>query len=234
MFQSTLWSRVFAAGQIDGPGSQQALESLCRLYWYPIYAFLRRWGHDGPDAKDLTQGFFVYLIAENLVRKAAPDKGRFRSFLLGSLKKFVANQQAKEQAAKRGGGARLFSIDEVTAAGRYAHEPATDVTPETLFNRRWALDVIAEALRRLGAEYHRAGMTEMFAVLQPFLVGDNPSDFAELAGRLNKSEGAARVVVFRLRSRFRKLLRNVIADTVADPQQVENEIKELQAALRGD
>lgn len=233
-FQNTLWSQVFAAGQGDGPGSRQALESLCGLYWFPIYAFLRRWGHGGQDARDLTQGFFAYLLKENLLRKADPDKGRFRSFLLGTLRKFVSNQQAREQAIKRGGGACLVSVDEQTAEGRYAHEPADpELTPEKLFDRRWALEVIAEAMRRLEAEYRRAGLSAEFVLLQPYLVGEASAGFADLAARMNKTEGTARVVVFRLRNQFRRLVRQVIADTVMDSGQVEGELQALQAALRG-
>ncbi len=223
---------MFAAGRLDTPNSRQALECLCRHYWYPIYAFLRRWGIDRQNARDLTQGFFAYLLEESLLQKADPSKGRFRSFLLGSLKKFVSNQHAREQALKRGGRAHFVSIDEQTAEGRYAYEPATDLTPEKLFDRRWALDLIAEAMRRLEAEYQRADLHELFVALQPYLIGDQNGHMAELAAQLNKTEGAARVVVCRLRNRFRKLLRNVIADTVAAPDQVEGELEHLQAVLR--
>lgn len=231
-FKSTQWSQVFAAGRIDAPNSGQALESLCRQYWYPIYAFLRRWGHDRQNARDLTQGFFAYLLEQSLLRRADPDKGRFRSFLLGSLRMFISNQQARDHALKRGGGIRIVSIDEQSAEGRYAHEPATGLTPERLFDRRWALELIAEALRRLEAEYLRAGLPDLFAALQPYLTGDQSGDFADLAARLKKSEGAARVMVCRLRNHFRKLIREVIAATVSGPEQVEAELKELQAVLR--
>ena len=233
-FHNTLWSQVFAARRPEGPEATQALESLCRLYWFPIYAFLRRWGHDRQDARDLTQGFFAFLLRGNLLRKADPEKGRFRSFLLGSLRKFVANQEAKKHALKRGGAIHVVSIDEETAEGRYAHEPATELTPEKLFDRRWALEAIAEAMRRLEAEYRRAGMIELFTALQPFLVDEQNGGFAALAARLRKSEGNARVVVFRLRNHFRKLIRGVIADTLSDANQVEDELRHLQAALRGD
>lgn len=225
---------MFTAGQVDAPGSSKALESLCRLYWYPIYVFLRRWGHPRQDASDLTQGFFAYVIELNLLRKADPDKGRFRSFLLGTLKRYVSNQQAKERALKRGGGIQFVSIDEATAEGRYAHEPTTDLSPERLFDRRWALTVLAESMQRLEQEYRRADMRDLFALLQPYLTGEPAASFAQLAGRLNKTEVAARVLVFRLRNRFQKLIRDVIADTVASPDQVECELEHLQGVLRGD
>jgi hypothetical protein len=229
-----MWSQVFAAGRPDQPTSVDALNSLCRLYWYPIYAFLRRCGHESQNARDLTQGFFVYLIEANLLKKATPDRGRFRSFLLGTLKNFVSNLQARENALKRGGGARLISIDEQMAEGRYEHEPSVGQSPEKFFDRRWALTVIGEALGRLEAEYRRAGAVGLFAMLQPYLTGDQEDGLDDLAARLNKSPATTRVTVFRLRHRFRKLIREVVADTVADPDQVEKELAHLQASLRED
>lgn len=231
-FEQTLWGQVFAAGAPHGEAARTALESLCRLYWYPLYAFLRRWGHDPQDARDLTQGFFVYLVEHHLLRKADPQKGRFRSFLLGSLRLFLANEQAKQRAAKRGGGTPLVSIDVESADGRYTFEPATHLTPERLFDRHWALEVIAEAMRRLEAAYRQAGLADLLATLHPYLVGDQEGGFVVLAARLHKSEGAARVVVCRLRNQFRHCLRSVIADTVADAAQVDRELQDLQAALR--
>ena len=231
-FQHTLWSQVFAASRLDDPTSARALEMLCQVYWYPIYVFLRRWGHERQDARDLTQGFFAHLLEENVLRKADPEKGRFRSFLLGSLRMFVSNEEAKRRALKRGGGREFVSIDLETAEGRYAYEPATSLTPERLFERRWALEVIAEAMRRLESEYQRAGLAELFAQLQPYLVGDQNGGFAELAALLHKTEGAARVLVCRLRNRFRRMIRSVIANTVCDTGQVETELQDLQAVLR--
>jgi RNA polymerase sigma factor (sigma-70 family) len=231
-FQNTAWTQVFAAGRLDAPDSRQAMELLCRHYWYPIYAFLRRWGYERQNARDLTQAFFSYLIEQSVLQKADPEKGRFRSFILGTLKRFVSNQQARQHALKRGGGASIISIDEQTAEGRYAYEPSIGVSPEKLFDRRWALELITQAMSKLEAEYRRAGMLEVFAVLQPYLNGEQEGDFALLAKELHKSEGAARVIVCRLRNRFRKLIRNMIAATVSDPEQVEAELRDLQAALR--
>ena len=229
VFQSTLWSQVRLAGREDAPTSRQALEALCRLYWPPIYAFLRRWGHDSHNAQDLTQGFFAYLFEQELLRKATPNRGRFRSFLLGSLKFFVSNQQARERALKRGGGVVIVPIESEEFADL---EPATNVTPECLFERKWALAVIAEAMNRLANEYHRAGLAGQFTQLQPYLTGDTDEQLPALAARLGKSDGAARVLIFRLRNRFRKLIRAVIADTVSDLDEVENELQHLEAALR--
>jgi RNA polymerase sigma factor (sigma-70 family) len=232
-FQNTLWSQVVAAGKLDLPNSQQALEELCRLYWFPIYAFLRRWGHDREEARDLTQGFFAYLLEENVLAKADPDRGRFRSFLLGVLKNYVSNQQNWAKAIKRGGKDKIVSIDEETAEGLYANEPVTDTTPDKIFERRWALAVLEEAMKRLRAEYAHASMQSLFETLQPWLTGDQESGFAALGEQLGKSEGNARVLVHRLRDRFRKLIRAVIADTVSDVDQVELELQHLQQALRG-
>ena len=231
-FQSTLWSQVFAAGKLNSPNSKQALEELCRLYWLPIYAFLRRWGQDREDARDLTQGFFAYLLERNAIAKPNPERGRFRSFLLGTLKNYVSNQQNWANAIKRGGQHKLVSIDEETAEGLYAHEPATHATPDNIFEKRWAMAVVEEAMKRLRADYAHAGMESLFVSLQPWLTGDCESGFASLGATLGKSEGNARVLVHRLRERFRNLIRAVIADTVTDAEEVETELAHLQAALR--
>ena len=231
-FQDTLWSQVSAAGKLNSPNSRQALEELCRLYWYPIYAFLRRWGHHREEARDLTQGFFAYLLERNSIANANPARGRFRSFLLGTLKNYVSNEQNWANAIKRGGRHTLVSIDEETAEGLYAHEPATHTTPDSVFERRWAMAVIEEAMNRLRAEYAHAGAQALFLLLQPWLTGDHESGFAALGATLGKSEGTARVLVHRLRERFRKLIRAVIADTVANEAEVETELAHLQAALR--
>jgi len=228
-FQSTLWSQVRAAGRPDAPEARPALEALCRMYWPPIYAFLRRCGQRHENAEDLTQGFFAYLLEGRLLQKAEPDRGRFRSFLLGTLKYFVSNHQAREQALKRGGGTSLISIDLAVADGL---EPAANVSPERLFDRNWSQVVLQESLRRLAAEYHRGGLADQFDVLQPFLTGDAEGSLADLAARLGKSNGAIRILVFRLRNRFRRLIRAVIADTITDLDQVESELRHLEEALR--
>lgn len=234
VFQSTLWSQVGIAGRSGAPNATQALEALCQVYWSPIYAFLRRCGHERQNAKDLTQGFFAYLLEERLLEKADPERGRFRSFLLGSLKFFVSNQQAKERALKRGGGIKFVAIDAETEDGLLPNEPVTHLTPERLFDRKWARSVLAEAMNRLATEYHRGGLAEQFDLLQPHLTGDTDELLPTLAARLGKSDGAVRVLVFRLRNRFRRLIRAVIADTVSDLDQVERELRHLEEALRGD
>lgn len=222
------------AGQSDAPLARQALEALCQVYWNPIYAFLRRSGHERQNAKDLTQGFFAYLLEEGLLEKADPERGRFRSYLLGSLKFFVSNQQAKERALKRGGGISFVPIDAESDDGPAPNEPVTHLTPEKLFDRKWARSVLAEAMERLATEYRRGGLAEQFALLHPHLTGDATEHLPALAARLGKSDGAVRVLVFRLRNRFRRLVRAVIADTVSDLEQVERELQHLEAALRDD
>lgn len=233
-FNNTLWSRVLAAAGSDTAASAPALNELCRLYWYPLYAFLRRSGRDRHAARDLTQGFFEYLIAGDILRKANPQRGRFRSFLLGTLKNYASHQLGKERAQRRGGGAEIVSIDEETAEGFYAHEPSSDLTPETLYDRRWAMAVLEEAARRLREEHERAKMGGLFEALQPYLAGDGEESFKELGARIDRSEGATRVLVFRMRERFRQLIRAVIADTVLEDRQIEEELAHLQSALRGE
>jgi len=232
-FQVTLWSQVLAAGS-DSAESPPALEELCRRYWYPIYAFLRRSGHDAESALDLSQGFFQYVLQRDLIMKANPGRGRFRSFLLGILKNFVRDERDREQTLRRGGGAQVLSIDEETAEGRYQYEPSTITNPEILLDRRWALQVIEHALERLRVEYEHAQKPELFDELQPYLTDEDPGSYAELAQRLTINEGTARTRVCRFRERFRFLLRSVIADTVSDPALVDLELEHLQASLRAD
>jgi RNA polymerase sigma-70 factor (ECF subfamily) len=232
-FQHTLWSQVFAAGKSDPARAALALEALCDLYWYPLYAFLSRSGRDRHEASDLTQAFFHYLVKGDLLQKADPARGRFRSYLLGTLKNFVSHEAEKGRAQRRGGGTQIVSIDEETAEGKYAHEPVSDLSPDKLYDRRWAMTVVEEAMRRLQEEYARARMAEQFLTLQPYLLGEEDESFAELGLRLGREEGAARTLVCRLRKEYGKRIRAVIGDTVRDPEQVEIEYKHLLEALRG-
>jgi len=232
-FQNTLWSKVLKAAALDSTVSRLAWEHLSRAYWEPTYEFLRRAGNDRESARDLTQGFFLYIIEEKIISKADPKRGRFRSFLIGVLKNFAANENARQTALKRGGGASIISIDEESAEGNYRHEPSTTLSPEKLFDKRWALLVLSQAMERLREEYNRVGFGDSFQILQPYLTGDDNASFAELGKLLNKTEGAARLDVHRLRNRFRQSIRAVIADTVRTMAEVESELEDLQAALRG-
>jgi RNA polymerase sigma-70 factor (ECF subfamily) len=231
-FEQTLWGEVLAAGQPDRPDSARALERLCQVYWYPIYAYLRRRGFDRHEAKDFTQGFFFYLVKKNVVQSADPGKGRFRSFLLGSLKNFVSNEQGRERALKRGGDRQFISLDEELAEGRYTHEPVDNRSPEKLFDRRWALTVLDETGRRLEKEFRKAGAEKEFAELKSFLNSDRGLAYAELATRMNRSEVALRSTVSRMRKRFRELLVEAIRETVSGPDELEAELNHLKAALR--
>jgi RNA polymerase sigma-70 factor (ECF subfamily) len=231
-FTTTHWSVVLAAGQTANPAAQEALETLCRAYWYPLYAYVRRLGHDEDMAKDLTQAFFARVLEKNYVGRADRERGRFRSFLLTTLKRFLTDEWDKAQARKRGGGKTILSLDDDAAEDRYRQEPADEASPDKLFDRHWALDVMAQAADRLRREYHAAGKADLFDRLQEFLDGDLAgSSYAEAAARWGMTENTLKSHVRRLRLRNRELLRSVIADTVAAPGQIDEELDALRAAL---
>ena len=231
-FATTHWSMVLAAGTGSAPAAQEALERLCRAYWYPLYAFIRRHGHSPDDAQDLTQGFFAYLLAHHLVARADRQAGRFRSFLLGSLKHFLAHEYERATALKRGGGQPVLSLDQFDPEERYALEPTDAATPETIFDQRWALQQIENALSRLRAEYASAGRGPLFDLLKDYVWGDkNALSLAEIAGRLDLTGEAVKKSVQRLRQRFRDALRAEVAQTVATPDQIDEELRHLRAAL---
>jgi len=230
-FATTRWSLVLHARE-DSVGAHDALSALCRAYWYPLYAFVRRQGCSPHDAQDLTQDFFARLIAKGWLDDVARERGRFRSFLLAAMKHFLANEWDKARAQKRGGGAECISIDEAIAEGRYRDEPASVETAEKLFDRRWACTLLDQVLARLRAEMIAAGRGVQFDALKPCLTGEKPHH-AALAAQLGLSEGAVKVAVHRLRDRYRALLRTEIAQTVADPSEVDDELRHLFAALSG-
>src|SRR5437762_9591610 len=175
-FTTTHWSIVLAAGDSEGADAGKALEQLCASYWYPLYAFLRRLGHSPSDAEDLTQGFFSYLLEAGLVAKADPGAGRFRSFLLGCIQRWLSNQAQRARAAKRGGKSNVISLDALAAEERYALEPATDETPASRFERTWAETLVGKTLERLEEEFVKSGQQARFAALKPVLLGDMPGD----------------------------------------------------------
>lgn len=231
-FLPTHWTVVLAAGSNNSTHARDALEKLCRAYWPPIYAYVRRQGYDPHDAQDLTQGFFARLLEKNSIAEADRAKGRFRSFLLGALKHFLANQWDKANAQKRGGGQTLIPIDVASAETACGFEPADQVTAEKAFERRWALTLLDQVLRRLRQEHVNEGKEPMFEQLKQTLTEASRSvPYAEIALRLGTSEGAIKVAVHRLRQRYRELLRAEIASTVAGPEEVEDEIRNLFAAL---
>ena len=231
-FATTHWSLIVAAQDASVPEARQALAELCRLYWYPLYAFIRRNGHPDDRAQDLTQEFFTRLLEKDGLAAVDQSKGRFRSFLLAACRHFLANQWDHDHAKKRGGGGVVLSIDFHGAEDRYIREPSHDETPERLFERRWALALLERVLSRLRAEYEAAGKGRLFACLKGRLAGDAATtSHARTAAELGVSEGAVKVAVHRMRKRYRELLRDEIAQTVDEPGQVEDEIRALFAAL---
>ena len=233
-FVTTHWSVVLAAGRSDTTRARAALEQLCRNYWQPLYAYVRRAGHAREEAEDLTQEFFARLLADNSVARADPARGRFRSFLLGSLKHFLAHEWEKAGARKRGGGAQHLPLAFDTAETRCAQPVAPGDTPDRAFDRQWALALLDVVLGRLRREYREAGREDLFLGLKETLSGGRAEiPYRELGARLGLSEGAVKVAAHRLRGRYRELLREEIANTVAGPEQVEEELRELFAALSG-
>lgn len=231
-FATTHWSVVLAAGRSDSEQQAAALQQLCNAYWYPLYAYIRWRGHGPEDAQDLTQGFFLQLIEKNWLSGVAPEGARFRSFLLTMLKGFLANAHDHAQAAKRGGGKVFVPLDSERAEDRLAQEPATSETPETAFERRWALAVLSEALQRLRRAAGAAAKTQHFDLLHPFLSREPvDGEYAAVAAQLGISAGAVGVAVHRLRQRYRETLRATVADTLADPSQVDDEMRQVFAAL---
>lgn len=223
---------VLTAGRSDTTRARAALEQLCRNYWHPLYAYVRRAGHSREEAQDLTQEFFARLLAQNTVARADPARGRFRSFLLVSLKHFLANEWEKAHARKRGGGAPLIPLDFDTAETRWVQPVAPGDTPDRAFDRQWALALLEVVLGRVRKEYADSGRDELFVGLKDTLTGGRSEiPYRELAARLGLSEGAVKVAAHRLRQQYRERLREEIASTVAGPEEVEEELKLLFAAL---
>ena len=233
-FTTTHWTVVLAAGGSDPDRKSAALEQLCRTYWYPLYAYIRRRGNGPEDSQDLAQEFFARLLQKQWLDGIEKNGSRFRSFLLSALNAFLANQYDRATAAKRGGGQQMFSLDAEEAERQYRLEPATNETPDKIFERRWALTVLDRALVRLKDETTAAGKARQFDRLNPFLSREPAEgEYAALAAELGVSSGAVGVSVHRLRHRYRELVRDEIASTVADPATVDAEMCDLFAVLRG-
>ena len=235
-FATTHWSVVVRAGQSRTPGARRALAVLCENYWFPLYAFMRRAGHNADDAQDLTQSFFAELLAKNFLAVADPQRGRFRSFLLGAVKRFLAKQRRHESAQKRGGGRLLLALDLDWGENRYQSlEPVDNLTPERLYEKRWALTVLDLVIARLREQFVAAGKQTQFDELKQFLAGRSGElAYHEAGQRLGLSEGAVKVAVHRMRQRYRELLKEEIAQTVAGPEELEEELRELWSVLRSD
>jgi RNA polymerase sigma factor (sigma-70 family) len=231
-FATTRWSLVLAAGGKPGEPSTNALASLCEIYWYPAYAFIRRQGHDADAARDLTQEFFTRVLEKHYFRDADPDRGRFRAFLLTAIRHFLSNERDRAQALKRGGRTPPISLDVETAEGAYQLEGRDELTPEKLFDARWATVLLDRALTRLRDEYVASDRGDLFDHLKGFLTGDDDDvPYSDAARAIEMTEGAVKVAVHRLRRRFRDALVKEIAETVSDPADIDAEIRHLLQAV---
>ncbi|HOX55779.1 MAG TPA: sigma-70 family RNA polymerase sigma factor [Candidatus Paceibacterota bacterium] len=231
-FVTTHWSVVLQAQDKASAGSDEALDTLCRTYWYPLYAFVRASGYPPHAAQDLTQEFFARLLSKDYLRAVDPGKGRFRTFLRMALKRFLANEWDRLSAQKRGGLQTHLSFDTSLAEERFQDERGGALTPDRIYDRRWALTLLTEALGRLEREHSSAGKAGEWDHLEPHLMQDRSAlPYAEIASRLQTTEGAARVALHRLRKRFREIFRETIANTVADPAEVESEMRQVLEAL---
>jgi RNA polymerase sigma factor (sigma-70 family) len=233
-FRTTHWSVVLLSAQTQVPGSRTALADLCRLYWYPLYTFVRRRGYSAEDAQDLTQGFFLSLLERKSLRQVGPEKGKFRSFLLASLKNFLSDAFDRQNSLKRGGQIEFVALDFESGEERYRENPVDSLTAEKVFDARWAMTLLEHAIERLRKEYASQGKTAIVDALQPFLDPTNckrlPS-YDEVAEKLQVSLAGVKTLIHRLRKRYSELLREEVARTVTDPQAVDEEIHALCEAL---
>jgi RNA polymerase sigma-70 factor (ECF subfamily) len=237
VFATTQWSVVLTAGRGEFQLAQGALETLCQTYWYPLYAYVRRRGYSPADAEDLTQEFFAWLLERTWLEKADPQRGRFRSFLLTSISNFLSNEWDKARTKKRGGG-KVIPLESGEAENRYTWQPLSysipesSFTPEQSFEWRWALTLLDQVMARMSAEFEQDNKKELFEALKPCLLGESSAQpYATLASKLGMTEGSVKVTVHRLRQRYRQLLRDEIATTVAVPEEVEEELRYLFAVL---
>ncbi|MDR3458619.1 MAG: sigma-70 family RNA polymerase sigma factor [Verrucomicrobiae bacterium] len=233
IFATTHWTCVLTAGRGGSPQAEMALEELCRTYWYPLYAYVRRQGHSREDAEDLTQGFFTRLLEKNYLEGISSDKGRFRAFLLVALKRYMINEWHHANRQKRGGGVAPLSLDWRDADTRYLIDPTHELSPDKLYDRAWAMVVLERVITRLRAE-NGDDKAALYEQLKPFLmIGKSEIPYARAAVSLNLTEGAVRVAVHRLRRRYRELLREEITQTLAHPAQADEEMSALFSALTG-
>jgi RNA polymerase sigma-70 factor (ECF subfamily) len=229
-FATTRWSLIVEAADPGSPQAEAALATLCELYWFPVYAFVRRSGRSTDESRDLTQGFFARVLEKGYFKQARQERGRFRSFLLTAVRNFLANEWDAGQAQKRGGGQRILPLDFDDSERRYQLEPADVETPERVYERRWAQTVLGHARDRLRAKFAESGRADLFARLGPCLSGEEP-DYGALSAELGMSAGSLRVAVHRLRRQFAATLREAVAETVDRPEEVEEELRHLIAAV---
>ena len=233
-FHTTRWTIVMRAAQSQAQGGQSALAELCRLYWYPLYIFARRRGHSPDDAQDLTQGFFLHVVEHRALTGVDRLKGKFRSFLLASFQNHLSDAGDRARRLKRGGDKEFVQLDAEEAEERYRLEPVEFLTPEKMFDARWAMTVLGEALKQLRQEYASAGKTSTFEALKAFLDPNNsiaPPSYDEVANRLQVTTGAVKTLIHRLRKRYTALLREEVGRTVSDPAEIDEEIHALCEAL---
>jgi len=230
-FPTTLWTVVLHAGQDEPAQAQAALAQLCQAYWYPLYSFIRHRRYSSQDAQDLTQAFFTHLLEKRGLERVDPRHGRFRTFLLASLKNFLANELDRSHALKRGGGQTILSLDQEMGESRFQLEPSHDFTPERHFERQWAVTLLDQVLAALRDAYRAEGKRDLFEELKTVLTGQ-PGSYADIAARLGRSEGTIKVAAHRLRHRYRELIRTWIAETVDDGD-VDDELRHLLAVLSG-
>jgi RNA polymerase sigma factor (sigma-70 family) len=228
VFATTHWSVVLEAGLHDTPQSTAALEKLCRTYWPPIYGYIRRWGYAPEEAQDYTQELFARLLRKNSFAAADPEKGRFRSFLLGALKHLLADEKEKAQAAKRGDGRPLLCWEDLAAEERLRTEPLDQLSPDWVFDRRWAMTILEQAAQKLKQEYHAPDRLLLFEKLKPYLESSEAApSYAQTAAQLGLTQNAVKAAVFRMRQRYHVLVREEVAQTVANPKDLEDEIHYL-------
>ena len=231
-FATTLWSLVLDAGIGDLARSAPALQRLCTIYWYPVYAFIRRRGSDVHEAEDLAQSFFAHVLEGEMLQRANQDKGRFRSFLLGALTNFLNNESDKRRTLKRGGRSQILSLDEAKAEGLLSEEPAVELTPERLFDRRWAFALVEHVLATLRGEYLSPGNIRLLARLEPFLTQEiPPGSYTQLSWELGMNPSALKVALHRLRRRFGELLRREVSHTVVDAASLDEELRYLLSVI---
>jgi RNA polymerase sigma-70 factor (ECF subfamily) len=223
---------VLAARADDSPQSAEALETLCRTYWFPLYAFVRRQGRSPEDAQDLTQEFFARLLQKGYLKSVAREKGKFRTFLLVALKRFLANEWDRQHALKRGGFTPILSIDQEFAESRFKSEPVDNVQPDQLFDRQWARTLLDQTMKRLEEEYVSTGRARLFETLRTLIAKeDSGLPYADVAAHLKLTEAAVKMAVYRLRARYREILKAQIAQTVSSDQEIEEELHDLFAAF---
>jgi RNA polymerase sigma factor (sigma-70 family) len=230
-FATTHWSLVLSAGECGNAESERALEALCRAYWPPLYAYVRRRAADVHEAQDMTQAFFERLLEKKFLAQADPERGRFRAFLLTAFKHFLANQWEHRRAKKRGGDRVRFSLDFASYDSHADH--AAGLAPERLYERQWAITLLSRVMNRLQREMERRGKGRQFQTLKAFLAGSGESSYAAAAAELDVSEPAARTAASRMRARYRELLYDEIAQTVSSPEEIDDEVRRLFAAFAG-